>query len=251
MNTTQQNKEVVRRLFEQGLNKRNFELVNELVSPDFTGLQDKKGGAAFAAPVQPLIKAFPDIQWNIVDLVGDGDKVALHWEWKGTQRAPWFNMAVSDKTVTNEGMSVMTVKEGKVINAQVLTDRLSFLQALDVLPADVTVLYNKKAQSGQVNFIDKFFVPAAAINEFQERVSINRSFIKKLPGFIEDAAYEYHDKEGNLILITVALWQNSEALSNAKEAVQAEYKKQGFDAPAMFKRLNITLDRGIYTQMEN
>ncbi|OQP45111.1 hypothetical protein A4D02_34340 [Niastella koreensis] len=112
-------------------------------------------------------------------------------------------------------------------------------------------MYNKKAHNGQVNFIDKFFVPAAAVNEFQERVHINRNFIKTLPGFIEDAAYEYHDSEGNLILVTVALWQNSEALNNAKEAVQAEYKKQGFDAQAMFKRLNITIDRGIYTQSQN
>jgi predicted ester cyclase len=249
MNTTQQNKEVVRQLFEQGLNKRNFDLVNELVSAEFTGLQDKKGGAAFVAPVLPLIKSFPDIQWNVIDVVGDGDKVALHWKWQGTQNAPWFNLAPANKTITNEGMSVMTVKEGKVINAQVLTDRLGFLQALEVLPTDVNVLYNKKAHNGQVNFIDKFFVPAAAINEFQERVHINRNFIKTLPGFIEDAAYEYTDKDGNLILVTVASWQNSEALNNAKEAVQAEYKKQGFDAPAMFKRLNITLDRGIYTQM--
>jgi predicted ester cyclase len=251
MNTTQQNKEVVRQLFEQGLNKRNFDLVNELVSTAFTGLQDKKGGAAFVGPVLPLIKSFPDIQWNVVDLVGDGDKVALHWKWQGTQRAPWFTMAASNKTIINEGMSVMTLKEGKVISAQVLTDRLGFLQTLEVLPTDVNVLYNKKAHSGQVNFIDKFFVPAAAINEFQERVHINRNFIKTLPGFIEDAAYEYNDNDGNLILVTVTLWQNSEALNKAKDAVQAEYKKQGFDAPAMFKRLNITLDRGIYTQTQN
>ena len=110
------------------------------------------------------------------------------------------------------------------------------------------MLINKKAQKDQVNFIDKFFVPAAAIKEFKERVTINRVFIKKLPGFIEDAAYEYTDKDGNLIFITVALWQNSEALNKAKEAVQAEYKKEGFDAQAMFKRLGITADRGIYTQ---
>ncbi len=67
-------------------------------------------------------------------------------------------------------------------------------------------------------------MPATAIKEFKERVTINREFIKKLPGFIEDAAYEYADKDGNLIFITVALWQNSEALNNAKEAVQAIQK---------------------------
>ncbi|MBO9199365.1 MULTISPECIES: ester cyclase [Niastella] len=251
MNTTQQNKEVVRQLFEEGLNKRNYELAKVLVSDEFTGLQGKKGGAAFIDPVLPLIKSFPDIQWHIVELIAEGDKVVLRWKWQGTQRAPFLALPASGKAITNEGQGVLELKNGKVINAQVLTDRLGFLQSLEVLPTDVNVLYNKKAHNGQVNFIDKFVVPAAAIKEFKERVAINRSFIEKLPGFIEDAAYEYTDNEGNLMYVTVALWQSSEALNNAKEAVQAEYKKQGFDAPAMFKRLNITMDRGIYTQQQN
>lgn len=251
MNTTQQNKEAVRQIFEEGLNKRNFELAKGLISDAFTGLQGKKGGAAFLDPVQPLIKSFPDIQWHVNDLVAEGDKVVLHWKWEGTQNAQWITLPATNKTITNEGMAIFTLQEGKVTSAQVLTDRLNFLQTLEVIPADVTVLYNKKAHNGQVNFIDKFFVPAAAINEFRERTQINRDFIKKLPGFIEDAAYEYTDNDGNLVFVTVALWQNKEALNNAKEAVQAEYKKQGFDAHAMLKRLNITVDRGIYNQLHN
>lgn len=146
MNTTQQNKEVVRQLFEQGLNKRNLDLAKELVSDEFTGVQGKKGGAAFVEPVLPLIKAFPDIQWNVVDLIGEGDKVVFHWKWQGTQSDTWITLPASGKTITNEGMGIMTVKEGKVISAQVLTDRLGFLQAMEVLPADVNVLYNRKAQ---------------------------------------------------------------------------------------------------------
>jgi predicted ester cyclase/heme-degrading monooxygenase HmoA len=248
MNTVQQNKEVVQKAFEQGLNKRNFELLKECIADDFTGVQGKQGAAGFYEPILPLIKSFPDIQWKIDELIGEGDKVAIHWKWQGAQTTPYNNVATG-KTITNEGRAAFTIKDGKIINAQVLTDRLGFLQALDVLPADVNVLYNKRAHNGQVNFIDKFFVPSAAIKEFQERLQINRNFIKKLPGFIEDAVYGYTDKDGNLICITVALWQNQEALNNAKEAVQAEYKRQGFNAAEMFKKLNITVDRGIYNQI--
>ena len=146
MNTTQQNKDVVRQLFEQGLNKRNLDVAKELVSDEFTGLQGKKGGAAFLEPVLPLIKSFPDIQWNIVDLIAEGDKVMFHWKWQGTQSAPFLTLEATNKKITNEGMGVMTVREGKVIQAQVLTDRLGFLQALEVLPTDINALYNIKAQ---------------------------------------------------------------------------------------------------------
>ena len=142
------------------------------------------------------------------------------------------------------------MKDGKVTATQIQTDRFSFLQQLDVLPADIAVLQRRQSKD-RVSFIDKFLVPAAARQEFYERMNINRSFIKNLPGFIEDAAYEYTDAHGNLICVTVALWESGEALAKAKEAVQAEYRKQGFDAAEMLRRLNIVVDRGIYTPVEN
>ena len=106
----------------------------------------------------------------------------------------------------------------------------------------------QKQYSMQQIFIDRFIVPQKAIQEFTERVTINRNFIKKLPGFIRDAAYERTDAQGNLVVITVAVWENEEAINKAKEAVQAEYKKQGFNIAEMLERLNITIDRGIYKE---
>jgi hypothetical protein len=188
------------------------------------------------------------MQWILTNMIAEDDKVFVNWKVEGTHKNTFNNISPTGKKISSEGMGIITLKDGKVISTKVLTDRIHFLQELEVLPADINVFINKKAHKDQVNFIDKFFVPATAIKEFKERVTINREFIKKLSGFIEDAAYEYADKDGNLIFITVALWQNSEALNNAKEAVQAQYKKEGFDAPAMFKRLGITADRGIYTQ---
>jgi heme-degrading monooxygenase HmoA len=86
-------------------------------------------------------------------------------------------------------------------------------------------------------FIDKFIVPAQAVNEFTNRMNSNRDFIKKLPGFIKDEAYERTDEQGNLVCITIAIWENEEVMKKARETVQAEYKKQGFDMPAMLTRL--------------
>src|SRR5688500_2976814 len=63
MNTTQQNKELVARIYEQCLNKRQFDLLKELVSEEYTGVQGKKGAIGFQEPMQVLIKAFPDMQW--------------------------------------------------------------------------------------------------------------------------------------------------------------------------------------------
>lgn len=38
-------------------------------------------------------------------------------------------------------------------------------------------------------FIDKFMVPEDSVEEFIERMNSIRGLLRKLPGFIEDAAY--------------------------------------------------------------
>jgi len=98
-------------------------------------------------------------------------------------------------------------------------------------------------------FIDQFIVPATAQQEFKERMNINRDFIKKLDGFIEDRAYERHDEQGNLICITTAIWQNEDVLQKAKEAVQQLYQQQGFDMKAMLQRLNVSIERNTYREI--
>jgi heme-degrading monooxygenase HmoA len=99
-------------------------------------------------------------------------------------------------------------------------------------------------------FIDRFIMPQNAKAEFTERMLINRSFIKQLPGFIGDEAYERTDEEGNFICVTIAVWASEEALKAAKELVQTEYQQQGFDMPAMLQRLEIKMERGQYNRFK-
>lgn len=250
MNTAQNNKEVVTKIYEQAMNKRHLGILNEIVSEDYTGVQGIRGPAGFEATITSLVHSFPDIQWKVQELIAEGDKVMVKWEISGTHTNAFQHIAPTGKKVSGTGMGIYTFRDGKVVSTQVQTDRLGFLQELGVLPADITQLTNKKAHNGQISFIDKFFVPAAAKKEFYERMSINRTFIKQLPGFITDDAYEYTDDNGNLVCVTVAQWESRDAFNKAREVVQAEYQKQGFDMPAMLKRLNISIDRGVYTEVE-
>jgi len=136
--SSQNNKEIVRRLYEEVMNKRNLDILKTLISEDVTGAPGKKGVAVFEEPIRSLIKAFPDIQWQLEDLFGEGDKVVVRWEWKGTQAEPFGGFPSSGKTVVNGGMAIYRLKEGKIIDVQLQTDRLGFLQRLGVVPANLT-----------------------------------------------------------------------------------------------------------------
>ena len=97
--------------------------------------------------------------------------------------------------------------------------------------------------------IDKFVIPKNAIEEFIQRMTYNRGFIKNLPGFVQDAAYERTDENGDKIVVTVAVWQDEDAIKRAKEAVQAEYTRIGFGLAEMLARLNITVERATYNEV--
>lgn len=101
-----------------------------------------------------------------------------------------------------------------------------------------------------VFFIDRFIMPAASRAAFMERATINRNIIKILPGFIEDNFYETQTGDEYRV-VTVAVWKNEEAVANAKSVVLETYRQQGFDMPAMLKRLNIQVERGVYSRMES
>ncbi|PJZ78784.1 antibiotic biosynthesis monooxygenase family protein [Leptospira neocaledonica] len=99
--------------------------------------------------------------------------------------------------------------------------------------------------------IDTFIVPKKAEGEFFTRVKVNRNLIKSLPGFIQDSAYIRERSEDEIQFVTVAIWENEEAISNAKKEVQTSYQKEGFDMPGMLQRLGISIERGIFDLAKN
>ncbi len=97
--------------------------------------------------------------------------------------------------------------------------------------------------------IDKFVVPQTALGEFMQRMNTSRSFLRSLPGLIEDMAYQQTGEDGNVHVVTLAIWESEEAIRRAKAAVQAEYDRTGFRPAELFARLNIALERGTYQEM--
>ena len=98
--------------------------------------------------------------------------------------------------------------------------------------------------------IDKFYVPKAAISAFTRRMDINRKLIRTLPGFIRDNVYQQPQENGDIIVVTVAVWENQDSINKAKEKVQAEYKRTGFNMPEFISKSGIKLERGVFSETE-
>jgi len=99
--------------------------------------------------------------------------------------------------------------------------------------------------------IDQLTVPANVKDSFIQRMNINRALIKQLPGFVKDEVYERQDENGNSIFVTVATWENEDLFKKAKQSVDLEYKRTGFNPIEFCQKLNIKIERSIYQLREN
>jgi predicted ester cyclase len=137
INMNTQQKEAVRRLYEECLNKRNFVSLKDIFGDDYTGAGGEKGPAAFEHNIRPLIAAFPDIQWKVEDILQEGDEVAVRHTWKGTNTGVYRGIAPTNKPFTNTGLAIFQFKDGKIVTAWIETDRLGFNQQLGVVPVTI------------------------------------------------------------------------------------------------------------------
>lgn len=239
------NKEAIRNLYENILNERKFELLANLVSDKYINQKGITGAKGFEEQVLALVNAFPDASWTILDMIAEGNKVIVNQRLQGNHKGRFQNFSATNKKTSNTGFAVYEFENGKIIKNQVQTDRVGFLQDLEILPTDLASLQHKDTRNA-VNLIDKFFIPKNAIEEFNQRLEINRNFLKTLPGFIRLEEFGQKDPAGNLNFISVAFWENMSDVESAKTAVEAEYKRTGFDPADFFQRMNIKLERGLY-----
>jgi predicted ester cyclase len=130
------NKEAIRNLYENILNKRQFEQLDNLISKDYVNLKGDKGVEGFKKQIPELIKAFPDAQWTLTAIVAEGNKVFVKQRMQGTHKGAFQHIAPTNKFIINEGTGFYEFKDGKIIYHEIQTDRLGFLQQLGVIPVE-------------------------------------------------------------------------------------------------------------------
>lgn len=135
-----QNKSIIRNLYEEILNKGQWELLEPVIAEDYIGVGGQKGPLAFAATVQGLREGFPDIQWTVEDLVAEGDKVTVRWSWKGTHLGTFTGIQPTNKSLNNHAIAIYQLRDNQIIHAWLESDRLGFLQQVGMIPQDLRAL---------------------------------------------------------------------------------------------------------------
>ncbi len=129
----EENKTIVRRFIE-AYNKRNLDLLDDLVSPDYVdhiwqlqGLESLKQGLRLG------FKGFPDWHEAIEDIIAEGDKVWVRLTYTGTHTGEFRGLAPTGKKITTTGIMIYRIENGKLVEGWDLSDYLALLKQIGAI----------------------------------------------------------------------------------------------------------------------
>lgn len=121
---SEENKALVRRWFEEVWNKGRAEAIEEMFAPEGIahGLSDDvenplRGPAGFKPFHDTFRGAFPDMVVVVEDLIAEGDKVAARCSVHAKHTGDHLGIAASHAPVEFTGMTIVRVKNGKIVEA--------------------------------------------------------------------------------------------------------------------------------------
>jgi ketosteroid isomerase-like protein len=144
--STEANKALVRRLYEEVFNNRNLALTDELIAPEAISHVAPPGTPPVSeGPTMPagpesvrqvvgfLGRAFPDFHFSIEELIAEGDTVVMRAIFSGTHRGEFLGIPPTGRHVGQQHVHLLRVQNAKIVEHSALRDDLTLLQQLGVI----------------------------------------------------------------------------------------------------------------------
>ena len=126
----ERNKAMVRRWIEEGFNKRDSKVVDELFAEDFLVNGRKIGREGLRQSMNRHLTAFPHLHVVIVEIVAEGDKVVIWYTVEGTQKGEFDGVPPTGKKVNWFGADLLRIAGGKIVEGRFVDDSLGRLRQL-------------------------------------------------------------------------------------------------------------------------
>ncbi len=137
----QDNLNIVRKLID-GFNSHNLETTVQYLADNVKGYDpgtpepmDKQEIRRYN---QRFLDAFPDLHFDLKDLIAQGDKVSVSWVARGTHKSPFKlptgeTIPATNKTVHVPGVTVGEIHNGMITRQDIYYDQVTFLTQLGLL----------------------------------------------------------------------------------------------------------------------
>jgi len=82
--------------------------------------------------IATYFKAFPDLHFEIEQIIACGDYVVSRWRSKGVHRGEFNGLPSTNKPVSLKGCTVSEIRDGRIVKSSIYFDQLLMLQQLGV-----------------------------------------------------------------------------------------------------------------------
>ncbi len=131
-------KEVFRRTYDELFNRGDLAGVEEIIAPDFHNHEappgQDRGPDSMRGLVAMLRTAFPDLHFEIEEVIAEGDTVAGRLTMTGTHRGPLMGLPATGRSVRQDHMHFVRFRDGKAVEHWGVRDDLGMMQQLGVIP---------------------------------------------------------------------------------------------------------------------
>ncbi len=138
--TTRENKKLTQRFFTDVLVDGETELIDKLVSDNFTEHESpfgqetpKTGRAAVKEMVDTFRTGFPDLKVKVNQLVAEGDLVTAYTTWTGTHSGTFMGIPATNKKVDFTCIDMVKFEDGEATEHWGLTDNLTLLTQIGAI----------------------------------------------------------------------------------------------------------------------
>jgi steroid delta-isomerase-like uncharacterized protein len=131
------NKVLARRVFQEVLNGRNLDLLDELAAPDYiehNPLPGQRSGIDGIRDRYTMVLNAYDPHFTVEDVIAEGDKVVLRWSQTGIHVGAFMGLAATGRRYTTTGIEIWRVENGKLAEHWDVVDVVGQMQQLGLLP---------------------------------------------------------------------------------------------------------------------
>jgi predicted ester cyclase len=131
------NKEIVRRYY-AATDRQALDEIAGFMTPGFRlhfGGMPEMDQAGALGVIGMFFAAIPDVRHEALDLVGDGDRVAVRLRITGTQQGELMGVPPTGRPLDFGSTNVLRLADGKIAEQWVTADLLLALQQIGAIPA--------------------------------------------------------------------------------------------------------------------
>ncbi|HEX8491299.1 MAG TPA: ester cyclase [Pyrinomonadaceae bacterium] len=147
--SAEENKAIVRRFYEELWNQRSLDVASEIIAPDCLTHQLRSGAEAAGVPrgpaaarhhIEEWLTGFPDLRFDVEQIIAEADHVVSRSCLHATHTGPWLGLAPTGKQISIRMVVIQQIVNGKITADWVLVESLGLLQQLGLVPATEEIL---------------------------------------------------------------------------------------------------------------